>query len=237
VESSYPGAPVITIPRVLSLNVGGIRQVEWRGELVSTGIWKHPVAHRVALRGVNFEGDDQADRRVHGGPDKAVYAYAREDYDVWRDEHGIETVPGLFGENLTVEGLDLSGAIVGEIWRVGSAILEVAQPRLPCFKLGIRMADASFPRRFQHALRAGAYLRVVTEGDVGAGDGVLVLQKPAHGITLRSMVESLHDPARAAALLAVPRLPPFWREVALRAVPAASAGEGAQEHRTDNERR
>jgi MOSC domain-containing protein YiiM len=223
--------------RVVSLNVGGIRQVEWRGELVSTGIWKQPVAHRVALRGVNFEGDDQADRRVHGGPDKAVYAYACEDYDVWREEDGIETVPGLFGENLTVEGLDLSGAIVGETWSVGSAVLEVAQPRLPCFKLGIRMGDASFPRRFQNAHRAGAYLRVVTEGDVGAGDRVRVLQMPAHGITLRSMVESLHDPAKAAALLAVPRLPPFWREVAARAAPAAPTAQDGQGHRTDNERR
>src|SRR6476661_9506462 len=100
-------------PRVLSLNVGGIRVLEWHGRHVTTGIWKAPVQGRVALAGVNFAGDDQADRRVHGGPDKAVYAYAREDYDYWRDAEGIETPPGLFGENLTTDGIDLSLAVVG----------------------------------------------------------------------------------------------------------------------------
>ena len=134
--------------RVLSVNVGGIREVEWRGHLVTTGIWKHPVSGRVAIRGVNVLGDDQADRSVHGGVDKAVYAYAREDYDFWRDEVGLETPPGLFGENLTVEGLDLSSALVGDRWSIGSVVLEVAQPRLPCLKLGIRMGDPAFPRRF-----------------------------------------------------------------------------------------
>src|SRR5215211_2557921 len=157
-------APGSAPPRVLSVNIGGVRQVEWRGREVTTAIWKHPVAGRVALRGVNLAGDDQADRSVHGGPDKAVYAYAREDYDFWRDEEGMETPPGLFGENLTVEGLDLSAAIVGERWSVGSTVLEVAQPRLPCFKLGIRMGDQRFLKRFLAASRMGAYLRVVREG-------------------------------------------------------------------------
>ena len=153
--------------RVVSLNVGTIREVEWQGRLVTTGIWKSPVAGRVALRGVNFAGDDQADRTVHGGPDKAVYAYAREDYEFW-SSHGMSTSPGYFGENLTTEGIDLSAAIVGERWTVGTAILEVAQPRLPCYKLGIRVGDATFLKRFLEAQRVGAYLRVVQEGDVGA---------------------------------------------------------------------
>ena len=207
-------APASTAPRVLSVNVGLVREVEWRGREVATAIWKHPVAGRVALRGVNFAGDDQADRSVHGGPDKAVYAYAREDYDFWRDEEGMETPPGLFGENLTVEGLDLSGAVVGERWSVGSTVLEVAQPRLPCFKLGIRMGDQRFLKRFLAALRMGAYLRVVREGDVGAGDPVHVADRPAHGVTLRAMTEALQDPEKAGALLRVPRLPEFWRQVA-----------------------
>ena len=203
-------------PQVVSVNVGGIRRIEWRGSVVSTGIWKQPVNGRVALRGVNFDGDDQADRTVHGGPDKAVYAYAREDYDCWRDEEGMDTSPGFFGENLTLDGLDLAGAIVGERWSVGSALLEVAQPRLPCFKLGIRVGDHEFPKRFQRAKRAGAYLRVIEEGDVGAGDAVFVSARPAHGVTLRSMVEALQDPARATVLRGVSGLPPFWREVAER---------------------
>src|SRR5215207_1895540 len=106
------GAPTdAAVPRVLSVNVGSVRVVEWRGSEVATAIWKHPVEGRVALRGVNLAGDDQADRSVHGGVDKAVYAYAREDYDFWRDREGIETSAGLFGENLTVEGLDLSSAV------------------------------------------------------------------------------------------------------------------------------
>ena len=119
-----------TPARVVSVNVGPVRDVEWRGEMISTAIWKTPVSGRVALRGVNFAGDDQADRTVHGGPDKAVYAYAREDYDYWRAHEGLDVEPALFGENLTVEGIDLSAALVGERWAVGSTVLEVAQIRL-----------------------------------------------------------------------------------------------------------
>lgn len=200
------------IARVLSVNVGGLRELEWRGRHVTTGIWKSPVPTRVALRGVNFAGDDQADRRVHGGPDKTVYAYAREDYDYWRDTDGIDTSPGLFGENLTTDGIDLSLAIVGERWTVGSTVLEVAQPRLPCFKLGLRTNDTEFPKRFQRARRPGAYLRVVREGDVGAGDEITVHDRPAHGITLHDMVAALDDPDKADALRVIPYLPRFWRE-------------------------
>jgi MOSC domain-containing protein YiiM len=204
----------MTMPRVLSVNVGSVREIEWRGRRVTTGIWKDAVSGRVALRGVNFLGDDQADRTVHGGPDKAVYAYAREDYDFWRDHQRIDTSPGLFGENLTTEGLDLSRALVGERWTVGSTVLEVAQPRLPCFKLGLRMGDARFPKRFLAASRMGAYLRIVREGDVGANDPVLVTNRPDHEVTLRFMVEALRDSGKAAVLRELPYLPEFWRQVA-----------------------
>jgi MOSC domain-containing protein YiiM len=200
--------------RVVSLNVGAIREIAWRGERVTTGIWKHPVAGRVALGGVNFAGDDQADRTVHGGPDKAVYAYATEDYEFWRAHGGIDTSPGLFGENLTLEGLDLGHALVGERWAVGSTVLEVAQPRLPCYKLGIRLGDSLFPKRFMAARRFGAYLRIVTGGDIGAGDAIAVTSRPDHGITLHDMADALHDAAKAAALRDLPRLPPFWVRVA-----------------------
>ena len=200
--------------RVISLNVGAPRRVEWRGEVVVTGIYKSPVTGRVALRGVNFAGDDQADRSVHGGPDKAVYAYAAEDYDYWRDVEGIDTAPGLFGENLTVDGIDLSTAVVGERWSVGSTILEVAQPRLPCYKLAMRLDDPRFVKRFLLAKRAGAYLRIIREGDVGSGDDLRVLSTPQHGVTLRSMIEALRDPAKARPLRDVPHLPEFWQQVA-----------------------
>jgi MOSC domain-containing protein YiiM len=205
----------VTSARVLSVNVGETRTIEWRGRLVSTAIWKHPVAGRVPLRGVNLAGDDQADRTVHGGPDKAVYAYASEDYEYWRAHEGVDTVPGLFGENLTLAGIDLSAAVVGERWRVGTTELEIAQPRLPCYKLGIRMGDAYFPKRFLAASRMGAYLRVVSEGEVGADDAVTVTYRPDHGVSLRIMTQALSQPERAAQLRSVDRLPAFWRRVAV----------------------
>ena len=201
-------------PRVISVNVGAIREVEWRGDVVTTAIWKQPVAGRIAVRGVNLAGDNQADRSVHGGPDKAVYAYARSDYDYWREHEQVDTAPGLFGENLTVDGMDLSSALIGERWRVGSTILEIAQVRLPCFKLGIRMGDPRFPRRFQKVGRLGAYLRVVQEGDVGADDPIAVLSRPAHGITLRTMLYALDHVDAARRLLDVDYLPAFWRRIA-----------------------
>ncbi len=203
-------------PRVISLNVGDIREIEWKGHLVTTAIWKYPVAARLALRGVNFAGDDQADRTVHGGPDKAVYAYAREDYDFWENELGIAMPAGTFGENLTVQGLDLTYATLGDHWRVGSTLLEVVQPRLPCFKLGIRMGDVRFPKRFQAAGRMGAYLRVIEEGDVGAGDEIAITSAPDGSVSLHELVEALFDRDKARGLLRAPYLPEFWRQVAER---------------------
>jgi MOSC domain-containing protein YiiM len=206
--------PRETAARVLSVNVGQVREVEWHGRRITSAIWKSPVLGRVALRGVNFIGDDQADRTVHGGRDKAVYAYAREDYDYWREAEGVDTSPGLFGENLTTDGVELSDVVAGERWAVGSAVLEAAQPRLPCFKIGMRMDDAHFPKRFMIAGRMGAYFRIVQEGDVGANDVVQVTHRPAHGITLRTMVEALRDDEKAASLRVVHRLPDFWQQVA-----------------------
>ena len=206
---------ILTVPRIVAVNVGGIRHVEWQGRLVATGIWKSSVDGRITLRGVNFAGDDQADRTVHGGPDKAVYAYAREDYAYWR-AHGMDVHDAMFGENLTTEGIDLSSAIVGERWTVGSTVLEVAQPRLPCYKLGIRVGDATFLKRFLAAQRTGAYLRVIQEGDVGSGDEITVVSRPSHGITISHMVQALSDSGRAESLRVIPGLPEFWQEVAAR---------------------
>jgi MOSC domain-containing protein YiiM len=214
VASVFPGEHAVNSAEVVSVNVGAVREIEWRGERVRTGIWKLPVEGRVAIRGVNLAGDDQADRRVHGGVDKAVYAYAVEDYAFWRDERQVDTVPGLFGENLTTRGLDLRECVVGERWRVGSALLEVAQPRLPCFKLGARMNDARFPKAFQAEGRMGAYLRIIDEGEVGTGDAIDVVARPAHGIRLRDMLRALDDEAMAHRLRELPYLPRFWNDVA-----------------------
>src|SRR6478735_5412178 len=134
-----------------------------------SAIFKEPVEGRVRVEGVNLAGDDQADRSVHGGPEKAVYAYAREDADWWEDVLGIDIPNAMFGENLTTEGLDVSGAVVGERWRIGTVELEVCQPRLPCSKLGLRFGDPKMVKRFAQASRPGAYLRILTEGDLAAG--------------------------------------------------------------------
>lgn len=203
---------------VTSVNVGHVREVMWNGRRIQTGIWKTPIeSPSVMVRGVNLDGDDQADRRVHGGVDKAVYSYAVEDYRYWEQSEGLATTPGLFGENLTVRGLELREAVVGERWRIGTAVLEVAQPRLPCFKLGIRMGDAGFPKRFQAAGRMGAYLRIIAEGVVAPHDSIEVIARPSHGVTLRSMVDAIGDDERLQALLRAPELPASWRQVALAA--------------------
>ena len=197
---------------VLSVNVGAVREVESRGRVVRTGIWKTPVDGPVLVRGVNLAGDDQADRSVHGGPDKAVYAYAVEDYAYWGEREVFPVHAGVFGENLTVQGLDLGRCVIGERWQVGTVVLEVAQPRLPCFKLGIRVGDTTFLKRFQAAIRPGAYLRIIEEGVLTAGDGVRVLTRPDHGVTIALMAESVTDPVKARAIQAAPQLPAGWRD-------------------------
>jgi MOSC domain-containing protein YiiM len=198
---------------VVSVNVGWPRPVDRDGKPASTAIWKSPVTGRVAARGVNLAGDEQADRAVHGGHDKALYAYSIEDTRWWERELGRAIGPGGFGENLTVEGLDLIASVVGERWDVGTAVLEVSEPRLPCWKLGLRMGDASFPKRFTRAVRPGTYLRIVEAGDIGAGDVVRVVSRPDHGFTVGDIWRVYHrDRREAGALLEVPELGESWRE-------------------------
>src|SRR3954469_3476459 len=160
---------------VLSVNLAQPRTIRWRGQDVSTGIFKEPVEGPVRAVGVSLEGDRQVDKRVHGGDAKAVYAYAREDYEWWEEELGRELPPGTFGENLTLRGVRASGAPAGERWRVGSTVLEVTQPRQPCFKLGVKMGDNRFLKRFTAAGRPGTYLRIVEAGELAAGDPVEVV--------------------------------------------------------------
>jgi MOSC domain-containing protein YiiM len=200
--------------RLVSVNAGRPREVGTRrGRPVLSAIGKSPVDGRVAVAGVNVEGDDQADRRVHGGPDKAVYAYASEDTTWWEGELGRALGPGAFGENLTVEGVDVTGAVIGERWRTGTVTLEVCQPRLPCFKLGLRFGDPRMVRRFAEAGRPGAYLRILTEGNIAAGDAVEVLERPSHGITVALVSRAiLVDPSLLADAAMAPELPPDLSE-------------------------
>jgi MOSC domain-containing protein YiiM len=195
--------------RLLSVNVGRPQPVGLRrGRTVKSAIGKAPVEGRVRVAGVNVEGDDQADRRVHGGPDKAVYAYATEDTAWWEQELVRELGPGAFGENLTVEGIDVSGAVIGERWRLGTVELEVCQPRFPCFKLGLRFGDPQMLRRFTLAERPGAYLRIVREGEIGAGDAIAVEDRPAHGITSALVARAVMiDDALLGHAASAPALP------------------------------
>jgi MOSC domain-containing protein YiiM len=197
---------------LLSVNVGGIREFEFNGAPAASAIWKAPVAGRVAVGGVNLAGDDQADRKAHGGPDKAVYAYASEDLDWWGGELGRALEPGELGENLTTEGLDVNGSVIGERWEIGTTVLEVAGPRVPCWRLGVRMEDKLFPRRFTQAGRTGAYLRIVGEGELGTGDEVRVAERPDHDLTVADVFRIYtRDRGEAPRLLDVPQVPSSWK--------------------------
>jgi MOSC domain-containing protein YiiM len=205
-------------PRVISVNVGLPRTVTWAGRSVTSSIWKEPVEGRVVVEGVNLHGDDQADRRVHGGPDKAVYAYATEDYIWWAAVLGRSLGAGTFGENLTTEGIDLSACVIGQEWHVGTAVFQVAQPREPCFKLGMRMGDAEFVKLFGLSGRSGTYLRIREPGDIGAGDPIILGQPPTHGLTVGDLASV--RPSTPIPLLeriaSINDVPEGWRTVAGR---------------------
>jgi MOSC domain-containing protein YiiM len=170
--------------------VGIPRQVEVPGGTVLTSIFKEPVASRVAVRAHNIEGDRQADLSVHGGPHKAIYAYPAEHYAYWRaqlPDHVL--VPGNFGENLTTDGLLEEAVRIGDRYRVGSAVLQVTQPRMPCYKLGIRFGMTDMVRRFWLSGRPGIYFSIAEEGDLGAGDVIETVWENAEGITVADVVE------------------------------------------------
>jgi MOSC domain-containing protein YiiM len=201
-----------TVGSVLSVNVAQMRQIQRQGELVWTGIWKHPVTGPLAVRGVNVEGDDQGDRSVHGGPDKAVYAYAREDIDWWERELGKELPDGIFGENLTLHAVDPAKALVGERWRIGSVLLEVSEPRFPCWKLGVRFGDPRMLKRFALARRTGTYLRIIEEGTLEAGDRVEPVSRPAHQLTIADFVHAYLEDRSQLPRLLIPEVSESWRD-------------------------
>lgn len=199
--------------RVVSVNLADVRLIMINGRPVKTGIFKLPAPGRIAVGRDGLEGDRQADRRVHGGPEKAVYAYGTSDYEWWGVELGRELEPGAFGENLTVAELDPSHAEIGERWRVGSALLEASEPRQPCSKLGAKMGDPRFVKRFARGLRLGTYLRVVEEGELGAGDAVEVVERPGHGVTIETLGRiAFGDRDLVDRALEAPALGPKWRD-------------------------
>lgn len=205
--------------RLVSLNVGLPREVLWHGVKVTTGFFKQPVQGRVALRKLNLEGDRQADLTVHGGEFKAVYCYPLEHYDYWRQElSGVDLPMGSFGENFTTEGLLEDSVHLGDRFSVGSAEVIVTQPRLPCYKLGVRFQATDMVKRFLASGRMGFYVAVTREGEVGAGDEIKVIGRDPNGVPVSEITRlyvakryAEDDVAWVRRALQVAALPESWK--------------------------
>jgi len=202
--------------KIISLNVGRPRLVVSDGQPVSTGIYKSPVGGRVMLRTLNLDGDRQADLTVHGGPTKAAYVYPSEHYVYWRGElPGVELPWGMFGENFTTEGFDESSVRIGDRFRVGEAEVSVTEPRMPCYRLGIKFGRADILRRFLASGRTGFYLSVEREGEVAAGDEFELLSRDEHNVTVaditRLYARDREDFDTMRRAVRVETLPEKWR--------------------------
>jgi MOSC domain-containing protein YiiM len=214
--------------RLISLNVGLPREVSWQGGTVTTGIFKQPVAGRVRVRQLNLDGDRQADLDVHGGPSKAVYVYPSEHYPYWRDKFpDIEMPWGMFGENFTLEGLLEDQVNIGDRVRIGGAEFMVTEPRMPCYKLGIKFGRKDIIPRFLKSRRSGFYLAVLEEGEVGAGDAVRRVSKAERSVTVTDIVR-IYDDRRNRDLdlihraIETPALPDDWRDYLSRLLPGTT---------------
>ena len=202
--------------KLVSVNVGLPREVLWKGKHVLTGIFKEPVARRVLLRSLDLEGDQQADLSVHGGADKAVYVYPAEHYEYWRSElPGMQLPWGMFGENFTTEGLLETALHIGDRFRIGAAEVMVTQPRLPCYKLGLKFGRDDIIKRFLHSGLTGFYLAVLQEGEVGAGDLFEPLGANHNKVTVeditRLYLSNKDDAQLLQRAVQVEALPESWR--------------------------
>ncbi|NJN85952.1 MAG: MOSC domain-containing protein [Leptolyngbyaceae cyanobacterium SL_7_1] len=203
--------------KLLSVNVGLPREVSWKGKTVLTGIFKEPVQGRVKLRSLNLEGDGQADLTVHGGVDKAVYAYPVEHYGFWQQELPDTDLPwGVFGENLTIEGVLEEEVRIGDRFRIGTAEVMVTQPRMPCYKLGIKFGREDMVKRFLASQRSGFYFSVLQEGELEAGDGLERISQDESQITVTDIVRLYTRESKDLDLLhratEHQALPESWRE-------------------------
>jgi MOSC domain-containing protein YiiM len=198
--------------QVLSVNVGLPQEVEWRGHVTRTSIWKDPVDGPVQVRALNIDGDRQSDLEVHGGRNKAVYAYPSEHYEFWRQELQVPELSwGAFGENLTIQGILEDEIRIGDRLRIGSAEFEVTQPRMPCFKLGIRFGRDDMVRRFAESGRSGLYLAVLQEGTLGRGDAIGLVSAAEHDVTIADVATAYatggEDQNLLRRIVTVPTLP------------------------------
>jgi MOSC domain-containing protein YiiM len=217
--------------QLISVNVGLPREVIWHGRKVTTGIFKQPVAGPVALSRLNLEGDRQADLSVHGGAFKAVYCYPLEHYDYWRRQFGDRELPlGMFGENFTTTGLTESAVHLGDRFLVGSAQVVVTQPRLPCYKLGVRFRSDTMVKQFLASGRTGFYVAVGEEGPVAAGDAITALARDPNGVSVAEITRlyvakayAAEDVAAVRRALRVAALPESWKEYFRNRLAAARA--------------
>jgi MOSC domain-containing protein YiiM len=203
--------------KLISLNVGRPQLTVYRGTTISTGIFKKPVAGRIIVRTLNLDGDKQADLSVHGGPNKAAYAYPSEHYEYWRHElPGVDLPWAAFGENFTTEGLMEDKIHVGDRFRIGSATLMVRQPRMPCYKLAAKFQREDIIQRFLRSGRSGLYFSVEQEGEVEEGDTIELLSRSEEGITIAEMnrlfTSEKYNRALLQKAIATPALPEDWRE-------------------------
>lgn len=203
--------------KIISLNVGRPRLVSHNGEPVSTGIFKEPIATRVMMRTLNLDGDRQADLSVHGGPNKAVYVYPAEHYEFWKGEFPEMDLPwGMFGENLTTTDLLETEINIGDKFRIGAAEVMVTQPRMPCYKLGLKFGRADIIKRFLQSERTGFYLAVLQEGEVGVGDELELIERNTHDVRVnditRLYTREKHNTALLRRAIAVEALPESWRD-------------------------
>jgi MOSC domain-containing protein YiiM/ferredoxin-NADP reductase/ferredoxin len=202
--------------RLLSVNVGLPRDIEWRGRTVHTGIWKSPVRGRCRVRRLNLEGDGQGDLAGHGGEHRAVFVYQIESYRYWQEQLGrTEFVYGQFAENFTIEGLPDDAVCIGDRYRIGSALFEVTQPRVTCYRVGIRMDEPRMPALLTSSGRPGFYFRVLQEGDVGAGDEITKVGEATERMTIAEINALLYSPNHARErlehALRIEALSPGWR--------------------------
>lgn len=204
--------------KIVSVNVGKPKQVLWQGKEVLTSIFKYPVDGPLAVKKLNIAGDEQADLSVHGGLDKAIYAFSFDTYAWWQKTLGLSTLePGAFGENLTLDTLDESKIFVGDVFAVGSCELQAVQPRQPCFKLGIRFGDMKILKTFNDYHRCGVYFRVLKEGQIQAGDSLQLIRSEKTKASISELFQFYKDkwvttPERARELLQIPSMNESWRE-------------------------
>ncbi len=214
--------------KVISVNVGLPREVMWKGRTVTTGIFKEPVAGRVRIRRLNLDGDKQADLSVHGGPEKAVYLYPVEHYAYWRKDLPEMELPwGMFGENLTTEGLVEDAVNIGDRLRVGTVEVVVTQPRMPCQKLAIKFDRPDIIKRFLASGRTGFYFRVLQEGEVGAGDAIEQISRDENDLSVaditRLYAHAKDDVATLQRAVRHKVLPTDWREYFQRRIEKVAA--------------